>query len=196
MPSPLARALAAVACSAALVLPVAAAGPAAADTEVKADPRGDVSEIEGRQAPRPSADVLQLRSRHADGVVALQVVLADLDTTSAVGTNVSVGTSDGRGFLAFVQRSEDGTKTVELIEPERDAVVPCPSLRGAVLPAADRITVSIPRQCLGRPRWVRTGALSLGVVEPFVLTYADDARRDGRVRQPFPFLGTKRLFLD
>jgi hypothetical protein len=191
------RLLAAVVGAAVLVVPLLVAGPAAADTEVKTDPRGDVSEVRGReQAPRPSADVLQLRSQHQDGRVAMQVELVDLDTTSSVGTNFGVVTSDGRHFLAYVQRDEDGDRVVGLLDLDEMGNVDCPSLEGRLLPAADRVAVSIPRLCLGRPRWVRTGAVAFGVVEQLVLTYADDARRDGRTRQPYPFLGTKRLFLN
>ncbi|MCH1867962.1 hypothetical protein [Nocardioides sp. CFH 31398] len=197
MATPPHRLPAAVACAAALVVPLVVAGPAAADVEVRRDPRGDVSEIQGRQQePRPSAGVLQLTSRHADGRVSMQVVVADLDTTSAVGANFAVGTSDERLLVAVVQRTADGEKVVGLYDTDLGQEVDCPGLQGNLLPAADRVTASVPRSCLGRPRWVRTGAAAFAVYEEFVLSYADDALRDSRTRSPVPFVGTRRLLLD
>lgn len=193
--TPLPRLLAAT-CTAALVVPLLLAGPASADTETKRDPRGDVSEIRGRGMPevRRNVDVLQLTSTHADGVVSMRVVVDDLDRSTPVGGSFGVATSDGKRFLAVVQRDEAGQRSTFLVDAGTGQPVACRSLRAAFLPAADRITMSVPRACVRRPRWVRTGAVASSVVEPFVLTFGDDARRDGEVRSPVPFIGTKRLF--
>lgn len=196
MTIPLRRLFAPTACAAGLVVPLLLAGPAVADTEVKRAPRGDVSEIRGRQqAPQQSADVLQLRSRHADGVLALEVVVAQLDATIVTGVAFAIRTSVGRTLDASVSRDAEGVRSVHLFRRDTGRVR-CSGLRGGVRPAADRMTVTVPRTCLGRPRWVRTGALTYATSDEAVLTFNDDARRDGTVRPPYPALGTRRLFLN
>jgi hypothetical protein len=55
----------------------------------------------------------------------------------------------------------------------RDAVARCRHLRIGVNAAEDRVRVSVPRPCIGHPRWVRVGATTWGLGE-------DDALRRGR----------------
>ena len=46
--------------------------------------------------------------------------------------------------------------------------------------ASKRVTVSIPRRCLGRPRWVKVGIIAVTLEEDVV--FADDALTNGVLR--------------
>jgi hypothetical protein len=191
--TPLRRLLATVACAAALVVPLLVAGPATADTEVKNDPRGDVQSLALR-APRPSADILRLTSTHADGVVAGRIGLVDLDTTSFLQVGFGIGTAGGDRYVAILTREEGEVGTM-LVTVDDSETVWCPQLAGRVLPAADRVAIEVPRACVDRPRWVRTGAVTIaGAGDDDV--YFDDARRDGTLGANGIALGTRRLFLN
>ena len=80
-----------------------------------------------------------------------------------------------------------------LYDDTRDRFVACPGRRMGANAAKDRVRVSVPRACIGRPRWVRVGAATWGLGD-------DDALRRGRnddhvnsYASPPPALGP-RLF--
>ncbi len=55
----------------------------------------------------------------------------------------------------------------------------CPGLRSRIDYGADTVRVSVPRNCLDDPRWVRVGGGGGAMVGKRL--YADDANRDGRI---------------
>lgn len=55
-------------------------------------------------------------------------------------------------------------------------VLDCDGLRGRTLPRRDRVVVTVPRACIGRPQWIRFGA-SMGR-ETKTYHLIDDARID------------------
>lgn len=181
----------------ALTASAALAAPASAEVEVHRDPRGDTQRVEERGV-RTSADVLRLRGVHAGDSVDVQLDVVDL-TGKPAYAGIRLLTPTGAQFTVEVSREGDGGKDVTIYRSDRDRFgsVDCPGLEGRFFDQQDRMSVSVPRSCINRPRWVRFGALAAAASRGFARVYADDARRDGGNSRTFrPVLGTQRLSHD
>ena len=58
--------------------------------------------------------------------------------------------------------------------------VKCHGLSTKVDYVGQRVTVSVPRSCLGRPRWVKVGIATVRFADSILL---DDAQTDGKLYQ-------------
>ncbi|WP_299058355.1 hypothetical protein [uncultured Nocardioides sp.] len=172
----------------------ATVAPAAAEVEKYADPVGDTRQIQQERGPRQAADVVRTRVEHARTTVEVRLELVDLG--GSVYTELRLRTSDRSDYLVRMYRNGRGEpKTLELVGGTGE--VACPGLVGAFRDEEDVTRISIPRPCLGGPRWVRTGASAAASDEGFGRVFADDSRLDGDVRDDYrPVLGTERLARD
>jgi len=71
---------------------------------------------------------------------------------------------------------QDGAKYTSLFHANGPEVLDCDGLRGKALPRRERVVVTVPRACIGNPRWIRFGA-SMGR-QTNRYTLIDDARID------------------
>lgn len=71
---------------------------------------------------------------------------------------------------------QDGARYTSLFHANGPEVLDCDGLRGRALPRQERVVVTVPRACIGRPRWIRFGA-SMGL-ETDTHHFLDDARID------------------
>jgi hypothetical protein len=69
-----------------------------------------------------------------------------------------------------------GTVYTSLFHFHGPEVLDCDGLRSRALPRQERVQVTVPRACIGRPRWIRFGA-SMGR-ETEQVHFIDDARID------------------
>jgi hypothetical protein len=98
----------------------------------------------------------------------------------------SGGADDGQWTASLVVEPGKDKGTFTLLDP----IANQPSCARAVLDRAARtVTLTIPSSCLGDPDWVRVGSgvrVYLGHY-PDTREYADDARRDGVVRDGWKY---------
>jgi hypothetical protein len=71
---------------------------------------------------------------------------------------------------------QDGARYTSLFHANGPEVLDCDGLRGRALPRQERVVVTVPRACIGRPRWIRFGA-SMGL-ETDTHHFLNDARID------------------
>ena len=69
-----------------------------------------------------------------------------------------------------------GRLSASLFHANGPEVLDCDGLRGKTLPRRERVVVTVPRACIGNPRWIRFGA-SMGR-ETNTHHFLDDARID------------------
>lgn len=188
MPSRLGPLLAAVLVPAVLLTPVAAH----AEKVVTEDAVGDVVTVVGESGeledavPAPDyAGVDVVRTAVAHGANRLQVTVRfeAMERDPFQFTVIRVSTPQGN-YEIVVERL--GGKPITSIDRGRKAV-DCAGLKAKVDLGADTLTTSLPTSCLAAPRWVQVGvgaiALAADQGSPeLVAVYADDAHRDGAIR--------------
>lgn len=133
------------------------------------------------RAPRKAdPDVRRVAMDHREHFLLLRVKYAGLDRRVWRGENVLLRTSGGRMFFAgtFVMQKGKWQGRTTLDDVDQENTLACRGLRHHFDYDADVATWSIPRSCLGSPRWVRVGVtVSRGLPRgPF---YLDDAFRKG-----------------
>lgn len=191
--------LAACGSAAALLAGALAAPPAAAEGHTRGDPDADmVAVVEGDVSAAPThreADIRRVVVRHTRRVLLIRTWVRELtlprhDSSVAVGGYIKVDPSSrpGKGagwyWNARPMQRRDGAPTVAgavaVYEPVHQRVGGCFSLddeRAKVRfdYARDRITVTLPRDCLSsasmdaRPRWARVSVFTRHSLVPHVL---------------------------
>ena len=173
--------LKAAALAALVVLTLAA--PASAARVHTADETGDVysKDAEGAWSSvgtRTNVDVVSSAVRHGDSRVRGAVTYDDLvEDDDRIVVPVRLHVSTGETFLMrVVAGSEDRDGTATLLrytgtgaDVER---VACQGMDHSVSYADERVVVSAPRACLGRPTWVRYGG-TVRTVDSEGLTFTD-----------------------
>lgn len=148
---------------------------------VGTDPRGDVVEVHAHAGPsgedygtvRPRwahGDVRRLRVNHADSRIRASLKFRNINRRVYTSHDFVFRTRQGEWYLSF-------DHTGRRIEPfsrfwydeTRDVMARCPRLRIGINVAEDRVRVSVPRGCIGRPGWVRVGARTWGRGEDVAL---------------------------
>lgn len=152
--------------------------PATAATDVARDPARDVVKVaipSGDESDAPAnqtVDVTRFTTRHRGTRVRLVVEARELGDHIALQLRIR---TPRKSYFGYVE-NEGGTVFKGLSTKNGSAV--CAGRIGAgVSPSADTVSFTVPRGCIGKPRWVRTGALaSTGTSDNI---WYDDARRDG-----------------
>ena len=161
--------------------------------------RSDFDEEVFTLAPEhTAADITRTVVAHGARRLRVQVHVRDLVTAYPSGVHVKVRTPDRRFDVQAYHNIPNAG--VQLTKGQRDDLVRCPGLRSSVDPSQDRLTVSVPTACLGRPAWVQVGVLSivnevdLGSAgeEPYFI-YFDDAHKAGGFEDHGVRLGPKVL---
>lgn len=75
----------------------------------------------------------------------------------------------------------DGTRELKLMKDRQK--VPCPGLTKKIRAGADEVTVSVPRTCLDKPRWVRVGPTAGALSADGSTTYSDNALLVGQINE-------------
>lgn len=156
----------------------AVALPAGAETDTAGDPARDVVKVaipSGDESDAPgnrTVDVTRFTTRHRGARVRLVVEVRELGDHIALQLRIR---TPRKSYFGYVE-NEGGTVFKGLSTKNGSPV--CPARIGAAVdPGADTVSFTVPRGCIGRPRWVRTGALaSTGTSDDI---WYDDARRDG-----------------
>lgn len=147
------------------------------------DPAKDVLRFEDYTSETPrvpgqrTADIVKIASSHGRDVVAVKITLRDVATAN-YDYDFRIKTPQ-RGFyelqLLKYEADEPARLTLWRVRSGYDEVE-CPGKSRQVDHRADTIRVSVPRDCLDDPLWVRTGAGS-NVLAGVDAGYFDDARR-------------------
>lgn len=167
---------------------VAMAGTAHADTWSHRDAKGDVLSAPtetGKPTRAPgdkTTDITRISVNHAARKVVVTVKVRDLrrgGDTMLLGRIVT----PKNDYAVMVMQSPDMQMFSLYDEKNLDEGIDATSCRGkrlAYQAARNRIRITIPRSCLGDPRWVRTGALLVrGVLSDESTVTMDDALRKG-----------------
>lgn len=175
MPSRIARTLIATACTGVVVMPPftpAYSFPvvdSSRNERVIEDVTFDVvqpSEQNGAEeeyvpaADRAIGDITRFEVRHGDHRVRFRISAQELlrpivdDTYESVFAGIAVRTDDGN-FYAVVALGNYDTRTVMFVGRKDEEPRPCPGRARSFDEASDTVTLSLPRHCLGTPRWVR-----------------------------------------
>lgn len=151
------------------------ASPSYADKHKVSDATGDVIAFsgEGDEVPAPenvNTDVITSVANYSNKRVSIRARFVDLKAGDAkaglfaqIKTNkLSYELGLGSGFDLITRRG----KTIK-----------CAGKTKAVSVTEEFIEMSVPRKCLGSPRWIKVGIGAIGYVDPEF--YWDDALRSG-----------------
>ena len=127
---------------------------ATADTARHGDRRHDVASEQGAAPRAADPDITRVTGRHGAHRLVSRVTARNVSRDTAMGRS-KVATRRG-GFNLFSVLDEPVT-VIQPAGPPRE--VRCPGLRTRRNVARDTVVVSVPRRCLGNPRWVRAGAV-------------------------------------
>ncbi len=188
MPSRLGVRLAAALVPAVLLMPSAAH----AEKVVTQDPAGDVVTLADESveleeaAPAPDyagVDVVRTAVAHGAHRLRVSVTFRALEREPFQFTVIRVSTPQGNHEIV-VERL--GGKPITSIHGGR-RTADCAGLKAKVDLGADTLTTSLPTACFDTPRWVQVGvgaiALAADQGSPeLAALYADDAHRDGEIR--------------
>jgi hypothetical protein len=160
-----------------LVALVLVAAPAEAGRQTARDAAHDVYRIPAGGTPVLAPDnrfhdIVRAGTVHRGRTLKLWLEVRRLADGGYVAT-WDVKTPSTRWALHHDTRA--GTVYTSLFHGQQE-VLDCGGLRGRALPRQDRVQVTVPRACIGRPRWIRFGA-SMGL-ETKNAHYLDDARID------------------
>jgi hypothetical protein len=187
-------ALPALAAAALVLLPAVAH----ADTLTKTDAAGDVL-TEGGSAStagtldptRTNGDITRSVITHGPSNLKVKLVHRDLAKVGRIITVISVKTDKAKNFRRFEIVAAPGRYygTV-VVHNKADKKVSCKTTR-KIDYAANTTLLTIPRRCLGNPRWVRVGAGVITTDNGFGSIYGDDARTNGTVGGEDPVFSNK-----
>jgi hypothetical protein len=153
----------------AAALTIAGMTPAAAAQWTHADPAGDVvsykydykTDTETGPTAEPdnvTSDITQFKVSHTSRRVMLTTTLRDITAASGL---MFYEIRAGKRTYSALQRLGTDRELPAFHLSRRDRTVRCSGVRRSVDRTTEKATVSIPRGCLDRPRWVRVGAGAL-----------------------------------
>jgi hypothetical protein len=184
------RALAALTSAAALT--VAGMSPASAALWAHDDAVGDVESTTwnfktdresgpNAEPDNTDTDITRLSARHKPRRLVLRASLRDI-TADSGGMYYEIRTPGTRRPYYAMQRLGTSTELPAFrLYRGNGKIVRCTGVRRSVDRTTEQAVVSIPRRCLGRPRWVRVGGVAIKDVETktSISWFLDDALRDG-----------------
>jgi hypothetical protein len=138
----------------------AVAGDELPDRVVLHDGPGDVRQWVAEEqmwvaADLPEADVLRARVRHGRSAVKMWMRFADLRRVGEQTFRAVIKTPRSVYGSTMTIRPGEWRGRVSLANFTEEAVWQCPGHRHFVDYASDRVSIRVPRDCLGRPAWVR-----------------------------------------
>jgi hypothetical protein len=136
-----------------------------------------------------NGDITLFSARHRHHRVTARLKLAELRRGPGelwVSHRFRFLTSRGGGFevLGTVGLDGGGPQGVWRLSAGRN--LRCRGLRHAIDYRANTVGISVPRSCLGRPRWVRVGAETSSYSEAQEMHRSDDALFNGQHASPEP----------
>jgi hypothetical protein len=155
---------------------------ASADRLRQGDPVGDVarspigSNVYTIIPTQVQGDIVATRVVHAPRAVWVRVSLRELTTTSNGNFHVIAVKSDRRYRMIRLDAFPDHWEGRTVTTGKRGSVVPC-GVRHHIDYDRNRVTLKIPRACLGKPDWVRVGVRT--TVAGATYAFADDAHATG-----------------
>lgn len=170
------------------------AGPAFAEKYVASDAKLDVVSVDfvsESQTPAPdnaTADVVKTKVNHTRGAVRFRVKLRDLSGPALTGVIADLRTNKRRYTLNFFR---SGSRTTFDLTTRAGEPIKCRGMKRSSDLATDVVKFSVPRSCVGLPRWVRAGVVALVVQEN--AAFADDALRVGDLKPSGSLTFTERL---
>lgn len=182
------------------VILVAGASSASAENWHAGDPSGDVSANTYAPEPAPCGtwtesvavddtitDIVAVAARHRKNVVELRAEFRDLKGQAQQFVWFEIET-EKKAFEVHVDRYKTGGKVKADLMPAApppsnvsecgtvaifQAVRPCVGLVADISMKDDLVSVTVPRACLGEPRWVRVGVKSVSFLDDI-----DEVRHD------------------
>lgn len=162
---------------------------AQAETQAHDDAVRDVQKV-SMDEPSPrrrnkSADLTRVAASYGAGKLVLTAQVREL---AAAGYDVrwQVKTPTQRWLVVYDRTTAPAELSIEVYG---SAESPCAGLVGMASDRLDRVRVTVPRACLGTPRWVRVGTgVQRGVADG---TLVDDGRRRDEYGEVLPFLGPR-----
>lgn len=158
-PGQFVTAVATVACAALLL--GTAPPPAAAESQSHADASKDVLRVRladgqvTRLRSDRAHDIVRSRAVHRGSVLRLSVEVRRLARTDYIASWY-VRTPEHTWWMHYDK--EQGAPYTSLFHAGGPEVLDCDGLRGSASRRADRVTVRVPRSCIGNPRWIRFGS--------------------------------------
>lgn len=155
------------------VLSFAAA--AQADVARHADRRHDVQQYDARggRAPAPrvaNPDITRIVVRHGEHRVTIRMTARQVTRTTLAGV-ADIRTPHHRyELLAMFDKD-----AAILYRSEDRAVVRCDGITTTRRTGRDVLVMSVPRRCVGSPRWVRAGAAAYSSHNDLMAGHFDDA---------------------
>ncbi len=177
--------LSVVAVAAATGLALLVPAEAQAGSYVRPDAASDVSSSTGdgpfvRTPSRVEGDIRSSGVSHAGRRVLVAIGFAQLtQTTELTGHLFQLRTNKGRIRIVTVVAGPGHWAGRTVMQKPNGRMVRC-RFGTSVDYATDRVRVSIPRRCLGRPRWVKVGMIAVTIQDD--VFFADDALTDGILR--------------
>jgi hypothetical protein len=170
-------------------LVLAPAGAASAQTVLHHDAQGDVRQFtdssSSTSVPAPTirnGDVKGVRFTHGSTRVSVRIVFVDLQRAGAFrGDFVRIVTNEGlRRELDLYAAPGAWAGKAELDRPDGNRVR-C-SISRSIDYTANTVSLSFPRSCISKPRWVRLGIGSFWATSDSTgTTYADDVLMDNAI---------------
>jgi hypothetical protein len=131
-----------------------------AEKLVKRDARGDVLLLDDTQTltPQPAVkgiDVVKSVVKHTRKKVAVKVKMRDLGRLGATefAELSAVMETDRKPHSAFVFKGGSGPTGFELVRGKK--TIKCRGAKKKFSAAKDVVRMSLPRSCVGNPRWIR-----------------------------------------
>lgn len=145
-----------------------------------ADPEDESSCTEKVDPGVRNGDIKALSFRHTTDRVVVRVRHRDLNKAFTHGHLVQVVTDEGLRREVNVVAGA-GSAQPDMVEVSRPngAVVSCAGVRASYDLANEVALVSVPRRCLGTPRWVRVGVGAFSMTDDFSTVRVDDGLRAG-----------------
>jgi hypothetical protein len=168
-----------IALAAGVLASMVLAAPASADTVTHTDALHDVVKFDGdNQTNAPTVkegDVRRVTVAHTSGRVVVRLKYAELSRVNSWGAIALVRTSAGKQFeLDLEAASGIGWQGKLTVSHATGSTIACPGADRKVDYALDTVRFSVPRGCLGDPRWVKVGVAHVRFVTASKL-FGDDA---------------------
>ncbi len=170
------------------------AGAAGAATGIFLDSEGDTwttiydkasdssSGYQESEGPQPNADITGVRVRHTTKVVELTVRYAQLDEAAPPFLLAEQMRFDSGPQRRVEVNTYGGPRgRIDLLKGTRRTPVDCGGLKHVIDYFTETVTITIPRTCLGSPRWIETQAFSDATFEneQFVIDVVDNGQDAG-----------------